>query len=186
MILHRCLYHYYHHSTPERKADFSRYCYGSFREISLDRLLWRHAGSLNNITALVTVWTFHFGKGSVTAGLVIVGLVTTPNATERFSVPCLKDAPLALNKEFFGNKQSKCPGNTGDAVQIPINGPIVNKKINTGTLLLNDRRRKECCPVNIFNVDGYVSKQCTYCGYKKVDTYNTIRLHKDTTTLTSM
>lgn len=121
------------------KGNPSRYRPGPYEKVTLEKPLWGPTHSLTNSTSLTTVWIPYSGKASITAGLLILGPVATPNSSERFGVVCSIDARWRQIEHSLVTSNSVALGSSGAPVQIHVGGPYINKRlIGNRALPVND------------------------------------------------
>ena len=107
---------------------------GPYVEIQLAKPLWgNNEHSLTNLTQRTTVWV-PTNMSSVTAGLVVLGPLTSDSATQRLGVACSIDARWYRANHIMTPSQSDFLGNSGPFVSVVI-GAEDRVEHNTTTAL---------------------------------------------------
>lgn len=107
---------------------------GPYAEIELVKPLWgNNKHSLTNLTGLTTVWV-PTNMSSVTAGLVILGPLSSASAIQRLGVVCSIDARWTRARHIMTPSQSEVLGNSGPFVSIVLTAKDLDQH-NTTTAL---------------------------------------------------
>ena len=111
---------------------------GPYTEIKLVKPLWgTEKGSLTNSTSLTTVW-IPTNMDSVTAGLVVLGPLTSDSATQRFGVACSIDARWNRATHILTKSTTNALGNSGPTISVAQNGARNNKGLVTKALPIDN------------------------------------------------
>ena len=107
---------------------------GPYVETQLAKPLWgNEKDSLTNITQCTTVWV-PTNISSVTAGLVVLGPLTSDSATQRLGVACSIDARWYRADHIMTPSQSDLLGNSGPFISVVV-GAQDRDEHNTATVL---------------------------------------------------
>ena len=111
---------------------------GAYVEIELAKPLWgNNKHSLTNLTGLTTVWV-PTNMSSVTAGLVVLGPLTSGSATQRLGVVCSIDARWNRARHIMTPSQSKALGNSGQFVSLVLSAKDLDQHNKTTALPIDN------------------------------------------------